>query len=102
MTSKLIHDPALDYEFVRSKVRSVASDASQVIHVERAPTANESMQRFFAAAQNAGPCVIFTNNEGLKVSGRSSLYDLYWIGTTKEMFAVDAKDDAFVATPSKE
>ena len=80
------------------------NDELKIMTVDRKPTASDSISSFFEAVGffkdniNA-PSALTISSVGMKVDGRSSVFDLWWFPTDKNnFFAVDAKDENFVAS----
>jgi hypothetical protein len=79
--------------------------------VDRSPTASKSVSDFMNAVSLVrssprpdgpggpdGPDALLSTAVGLRLDGRSSVFDLYWFAANDEMFAVDVRDKAFVCT----
>lgn len=80
------------------------SNENKIMSVERKATASECLKNFFDVVnlyQNVKnqPDAIMITAVGLKVDGRSSIFDLWWFNKDKNnFFAVDVKDTTFVAS----
>jgi len=68
-----------------------------ILDVEREPTARESVKKFFFAVKQEPAAVIRMGAVGMKIDGRSSCFDLWHLPGVLNQYAVDVKDDSFVA-----
>jgi hypothetical protein len=89
-------DAELDNDKI--KVMLSRSEINVCTNIERSRTSGESVQNFFSVVEcmKTNRSNIRMGGIGLRLGGRSSLYDLFWLGTHQQVYAVDVKDDAYV------
>lgn len=89
----------LDYPTFLKTIVAPATEKSKgvILDVERKSTARESSLTFQKAVLQQPDAIIRMGGVGMKIDGRSSLFDLWKLPGAMEQYAVDVKDDAFVA-----
>lgn len=76
----------------------------RIMSVDRKTTASESINSFFEAVgvfkdSTSPPSALTISSVGMKIDGRSSVFDLWWFPCDRDnFFAVDTKDENFVAS----
>lgn len=89
-------DNLTEKEFMTTIVRPAVVDSHGAIYtVDRESTAAESVKKFFHARVEKPSRVITMHAVGLKIEGRSSVYNLWCLKGS--VYAVDVKDTNFVA-----
>jgi hypothetical protein len=82
-------------EFLANMVRPQVDRVLYV--VDREPTAEASFHKFYRAVAQMPDAVIRMGGVGMKIDGRRSLFDLWNLPGNLNQYAVDARDDGFVA-----
>ncbi len=76
--------------------------ASVVLDVERKPTATESLQVFFQTisgmegGQAPKPHAVTIAGVGLRIEGRSSVFDMWYFTGTESLYAIDSADRTLI------
>jgi hypothetical protein len=82
-------------EFLANMVRPQVDRVLYV--VDREPTARASFHKFYRAVVQMPDAVIRMGGVGMKIDGRRSLFDLWNLPGNLNQYAVDVRDDGFVA-----
>ena len=85
-----------EQDFMTTIARPAIDQSKGVVFkVDREPTAAKSVNKFFLSKQQLPDQNILMSGVGLRIDGRSSIYDLW--SSQGNVYAVDGKSKDFVA-----
>jgi hypothetical protein len=103
MGFQLVRIPGCTYAYVKDLIKT-RPDGVVLLDVPRLPTAAASFARFARVIADPGndEMIVRMGSVGLRIEGRTSAYDLFRMpfpveGDQGALFAIDTKDDDFVA-----
>ena len=94
--------PGLTFaDVLRTAAAEEGSAVATMVQIERSPTAHQSVNNFFSAVaamqRMPGVSAVMMCGVGLRIEGRSGLYDLYWNPwRSHEFYAFDSSDPSYV------
>jgi hypothetical protein len=95
------HNPELkELNFLKPETSDI-KEKLVIIDIERASTATQTVASFFkvVGTANKNPDdmkVLKCTGVGLRCDGRSSLYELWYFTKSKNLYAVDLKDESYI------